>query len=106
MKTLETMTKDERSLLLFFETRAVDHSGRVQTAHMNADDMEIATRWDAEGFVRFGRIAAEHRSEHGTHWCSLSDDAWSLVHAERKARAGRTWQTRHWQTTEEKRAAA
>ena len=105
MKTIETMTKDERSLLLFFEDRAVDHSGRVQTAHMNADDMALAKRWDGEGFVCFGRIASEHLSDSGTHWCHLSDEAWSLASAARKARAARQWEARRWQTTKEKRAA-
>jgi hypothetical protein len=100
MKTIEG-----RSLLLFFETRAVDHAGRVKTVHMNEDDMALAKRWDAEGFVRFGRIASEHLNDNGTHWCHLSDEAWGLVSAERKARAARMWESRRWTTTEEKRAA-
>lgn len=106
MKTLNEMSRDERSLLLFFECRAVDHSGRVKTVHMNDADRAIAERWNAEGFVQYGRICAENLSEHGTHWCQLSDEAWALAHAERKARAARTWEKRNWRTTEEKRAAA
>lgn len=106
MKTLQSMTKDERSLLLFFETRAVDYAGKVQTAHMNADDFKIAQRWDSEGFVNFGRIAFEDVNSHGSHWCRLSDDAWALAHEERQARACRTWRRRSWRTTEEKRVAA
>jgi hypothetical protein len=106
MKTLETMTKDEKSLLLFFETCAVDHAGKVRTAHMNDDDRKIVERWTAEGFVRYGRVASEGCNEYGTHWCHLSDEAWALAHAERKARAARVWLKRTWRTTEEKRAAA
>ena len=87
MKTLDTLTKDERSLLLFLESRATDQGGRVKTAHMNAADMTIAEGWHREGFVGFGRIASEDLSEFGTHWCSLSDEAWALAAAERKARA-------------------
>lgn len=104
-KTLETMTRDERSLLLYFESRAVDNSGRIDMRRMNKYDREIAEKWNSEGFARFGRIAAEYLTDQGTHWCHLSDEAWRLVHAERKARAAHTWENRRWQTTEEERAA-
>ena len=103
---LETMTKDERSLLLFLESRATDQAGRVKTVHMNDADMKIAERWNREGFVKFGRIASEDLNEFGSHWCFLSDEAWQLAAAERKARAARTWAKRAWKTTEEKRALA
>lgn len=97
------MTKEEISLLLFLECRAVDHAGCVAIIHMNADDMKIAERWNKEGFVKFGRIAfADLTKGHdGTHWCQLSDEAWRVVAAERKARAERLWTKRTWQTTEE-----
>jgi len=106
MKTLDTMTKDERSLLLFLESRAVDNSGRVQTVHMNFDDMKTTERWNKEDFVKYGRIASEDLNKYGTHWCQLSDEAWQLAAAERKARAARTWAKREWKTTDEKRALA
>lgn len=72
---------------------------------MNADDFKIAERWNAEGFVRFGRIASEYLSNAGAHWCSLSEEAYVLAYEERKARCIRTWAKRTWRTTEEKRAA-
>lgn len=102
-KNLLDLSSDERSLLLFLETRAVDHSGRVQTARMNADDVDIAAKWNAEGFVAFGRIRAVDCNEYGTHWCRLSDRAWALAHEERKTRAARTWDKRGWKTTKEAR---
>jgi len=46
MKSLNKMTKNERSLLLYLETRAVDYGGIVDTRHMNQDDMEIAKEWN------------------------------------------------------------
>lgn len=104
--TAETMTKDEKSLLLFLETCAVDQGGRVNTAHMNADDYETAKRWNDEGFVRFGRICRDHCSERTSHWCFLLDKAWPLAAELRKQRAGRMWHKRDWQTTCEKRGAA
>jgi hypothetical protein len=87
---------DERSLLLFFESCAVDRAGRVGSLHMNAEDFAIAERWHAAGFVEFGRLTSRHiRPPSGgraalTHWCHLSDAAWAEAAAERRARAGRT----------------
>jgi hypothetical protein len=104
VKTLETMTRDEKNLLLYFETCAVDHTGKVNVIKMNADDKKIAENWNKEGFCQFGRIAFEDVNVHGCHWCSLSKDAWKLASEERKSRAQRTWSQRTWQTTEEKRA--
>jgi hypothetical protein len=53
---IENMTKDEKSLLLFFETCCVDQSGMVDTRHMNAEDIEIAGLWTDREFVFFERI--------------------------------------------------
>ncbi len=94
-------TKEEISLLLFLECRAVDYAGRVKTIHMNATDMKIAERWNTEGFVKFGRIAFKYLNDLGIHWCHLSDEAWRVAAAERKARAGLLWIKRTWKITEE-----
>ncbi len=90
------MDKYERSLLLFLETCVVDQSGRVNTAHMNAEDMAIAKRWDEEGFVRFKRIHSSLLSSSGgaAYWAELSGDAWDAAAEERKARALRN--RRNW----------
>ncbi len=96
------MRHDELKLLLYLETRAVDHGGRVDTRRMNEAEMDIANRWNAEGFLEFGRIVYADCTPHGSHWVRLSDDAWQKVHAERKARARRVWAKRTFQTTAEK----
>jgi len=96
-------SKVEVSLLLFLETCAVDKGGKIVTTHMNAEDMEIAKRWNEEGFVSFGRIASEDISQYGSHWCNLSETAWKSVGAARRARAMRQWGARKYTTTEEKR---
>jgi len=110
--TLAEMTKEERSLLLFLETQAVD-AGRVKTAHMNREDFEIAEKWHQSGFIQFGRICSEDlkkiakRIGHLTQspcWCQLSEEAWKLAHEERKARAARIWTKRDWRTTAEYQA--
>lgn len=97
------MTKDEKSLLLFFETRAVDYGGRVNTQHMNEGDMKIAEGWNKSGFINFGRIVARHCNNSGTHWCKFSDEAWKLAHQERKNRHDRIWLRKDWLTTKESR---
>lgn len=100
------------SLLLFLETRAVDHVGAVASAHMNADDFADAEAMNAEGLIEFGRIAAgsifkrksiaAHKTS--THWVRLSVMAFEIVATERRARAKRGWKSRNYQTTAEKRA--
>ncbi|MBA7621882.1 hypothetical protein ES703_29252 [subsurface metagenome] len=97
MKTLDTMTSDERNLLLYFETCAVDYGGKVDNRRMNKEDMYIAEEWNKEGFVKFGRIKFRSiistsplkRFRKNTHWCELSDEAWDIAHEERKARCAR-----------------
>ena len=104
---LENMTKTERSLLLYMESRAVDHGGLVHTQHINEEDVEIAKRWSETGFIKFGRLASEclPMPSGSTHWCELSDEAWSLAHNERRDRYNRINSKRKWFTTDDKRAA-
>ena len=99
---IATMTKDEQSLLLFLETCAVDHAGRVNVQHMNAKDMDSAQRWNKSGFVRFGRIVAADASRYGSHWCELSEPAWVAAHQYRKDRAARMLKARAYVRTENK----
>lgn len=96
---LDKMTRDERSLLLFLETRAVDYGGRVDGRHMNGEDFEIAKRWNEQGFVFFGRIVARHCNTQGGNWCKLSASAWTLAQAERLNRAERMWLKKSWMST-------
>jgi hypothetical protein len=102
MKTLETLTHDERSLLLYFETLAVDYSGKVDSRRMNEDDFRIAEIWDSEGFIEFGRIIFDHG---GGYYCNLSEEAWKLAHEVRKARAVENWQSKGYTTVREKNLA-
>jgi hypothetical protein len=90
------MSKDEKSLLLYLETRSVDHRGFVDAQHMNADDFKICERWEAEGFLRFSRIpskewkAVDQYRPGVRHAVELSDLAWAVASLERKRRAERT----------------
>ena len=94
---LSEMSKDERSLLLFLETCAVDHAGRVNADHTNAEDFEIAERWNKEGFIDFGRIYSKDCNHHGSNWCKLSEEAFQLAHEERQERAHRMWVAKTWE---------
>lgn len=101
---MSKMTKIELSLLLYLETRLVDYGGKVDTRRMNSEDSKIIERWVADGFVSWGRVIFQDCTPGGgSMWCQFSDKAWEAAHAERRARATRTWESRPWMTTEEKR---
>lgn len=93
MKKLEDMTVDERSLLLYVETCAVDYGGLVHCQRINSEDREILKRWDREGFLSFSRITLESlellKDKHNTELVRLSEEAWALAHEERRARSVR-----------------
>jgi hypothetical protein len=105
MKKLEEMSRDERSLLLYLETRAVDYSGKVDSAHMNDGDREIAKQWNDDGFIRYERICSRDAALRATTCVMLSDDAFNLAHQQRKLRAQTLWNGRKYMTTEEYRKA-
>lgn len=100
------MTRDQISLLLYLETCAVDHAGRVNMARMNADDFRQAEEWAKAWFIQFGRIASKHINRDGARWVTLSDEAWKQAHEHRKARAARMWEKREYATTDEYRRVA
>lgn len=79
-ETLDAMSRDERSLLLYLETRAVDHGGLVAPVHMNAADFDITKRWNEAGFLRFSRMLSEYindtRLARSSHVVELGEMAW------------------------------
>jgi len=87
------LTNDEKSLLLYMETQAVDYGGKLEAVRMNSDEFAIAQRWNELGFVKFGRIASHDIKKFSgvarDHWCVLSEGAWAAAHAERRARCQR-----------------
>ncbi len=93
MKKLEEMTVEERSLLLYVETCAVDYGGLVHCQRINEADREILKRWDSEGFLSFSRITFKSlgilKDKHHTDLVRLSEEAWALAHEERRARSAR-----------------
>lgn len=94
MKLLKNFTRSEQSLLLYLETRAVDYSGAVDGARMNAEDFQIAEQFKSDGFIEFGRIHSGSIPYRSTvmHWVKLSDKAWRYAHTLRKERALKRWE--------------
>jgi hypothetical protein len=89
---LDAMNKDERSLLLFLETQAVDHCGLVGTAHMNAPDRAIAKKWADDQFIRFSRLLSKYLLVHNGKYgavVELGPVAWQCAAIERQRRASR-----------------
>lgn len=103
---MKTLTNGEASLLLYFEARMVDYGCRVDPANLNTADLETAKRWDTEGFVFFGRIAAAYVSRRGSMWCQLSAEALACAAELRRVRALRAWEARDFTTTLELRNSA
>lgn len=102
VRKLSEMNKDARSLLLYFETCAVDHGGLVDELHMNDADRLIAKQWNDTGFVKYSRIAARFIGmSKRTHAVFLSEEAWTLAHEERRNRQKRMHEARNGLTTEE-----
>jgi hypothetical protein len=87
----DTLTKEEKSLLLFFETRMVDNFCKLDTRHMNVDDHKIADRWVREGEIAFGRIPyteiVQTSSSKCTHFVILFPEALNIAEELRKERA-------------------
>lgn len=93
MKDIDKMTKDEKNLLLYFESCLVDHNGYVCGARINEDDIKIAEKWKEEKFISFGRIPF-HEIKHNTqfpntNWVRFTEDAWVIAHQLRKERSER-----------------
>ena len=105
---MKKLNRTEASLLLYLETREVDHIGVVDTAHMNDEDMTIAKEWNKKGYIKFGRICADDVmrlssfNQKCTHWCELSEEAWKDAHHQRRERAARMAKNRTYERTEEK----
>lgn len=103
MKTIDTLTKDEKLLLLFAECACVDYGGIYQPERLNDDDREILEQWKLEGFCDYGRVASQHLNPKRMVWLRLSEEAMRMAHTLREQRASRMWANRDWISTQEKR---
>ena len=99
---IEELSKDEKSLLMYFEARSVDYSGTVDARNMNSDDFELAKYWKEMEFIDFGRIYSGHLNQGRSHWVELSNKAVSLAQDARRLKAIRRWANRTWLKSTEK----
>ena len=81
-----SMNKEERSLLLYLESRSVDNYGKLDGQHMSQQDSKIIDNWKQKGLIKFTRIMSEEIIG-CNYYCELSDEFWKLAHRERKARS-------------------
>lgn len=89
MNKLKDFSRDERSLLLYLETCAVDLCGRFDDRRINDADRATMKEWHVVGFIDYGRIVAADANRQGAKWVELSEEAWDLAHKERRDRAAR-----------------
>lgn len=92
---ITTLTKVERSIILYAESCSVEYGGLLEGMRMNEHDLVALRKFEEAGILSFGRCPAallEPLSAYGrkpTHWITLTDDAWNLAHALRRQRAAR-----------------
>ena len=84
------MTKDEKSLLLFFETCMTDSGCLINTQHMNDTDKGIAEVWRKSDFIKYGRRKFSEITNGNTHWVILNNEALDAALALHKERALRS----------------
>lgn len=97
MKTIDitTLTREEKSILLYAETCMVDRSGLMVGARINAADIAALKKFEADGALAFGRIphhcigTLRHDGPgvESTHWITFKEPAWHAAHALRRLRA-------------------
>lgn len=91
--TPDTITREQRSILMYAETCAVEHGGLLEGIRMNADDHVALTQLAVEGILNYGRIPGKllgtFKVRQATHWCDLTEAGWALAHQLRRARAAK-----------------
>lgn len=91
--TTATITREQRSALLYAESCAVDHSGLLEGLRINSTDLVALDELEAAGMVTHGRIPGKllgsFRVRHATHWCDLTDAGWALAHELRRMLAAK-----------------
>ena len=84
MSEMGDMTREECNLLLFLETRIVDHRGLVEGNCMNKEDFETTRTWTDTAFVKFSKSTLR---------VQFSDEAWTTAHKLRRERGERHVET-------------
>ncbi|MDW5419120.1 hypothetical protein R6242_21335 [Iodobacter sp. CM08] len=85
----QDLTKTDKSILLYMETRIVDFGGFLDGNKMNQADLESAHFFKTSGVIEFGRIPAKllEAAKPSTYWVTFTNEAWELAHALRRERS-------------------
>ena len=93
--TIETITRDQRSILLYAEHCAVEQGGLLDGVRLNAADLGALVQLEDAGILAHGRIPGrllgsfkDHRIQ-PTHSCDLTDTGWELAALLRRERSVR-----------------
>lgn len=89
--TIETITREQRSILVYAENCAVEHGGLLEGIRMNVDDHHALVELEAAGILAHGRVPGKllgsFRERQVTHWCDLTDAGWELATQLRRLRS-------------------
>ena len=96
MESLESLNKDEQSLLIFFESCMVDYGGLIDSRRMNQEDFKIAQEWDAESHIEFGQVAFHDIKGNNTHYVILGPGFAEKAQELRMERFARMFEKRTW----------
>ncbi|MCA8048056.1 hypothetical protein BLA18110_02089 [Burkholderia lata] len=92
---ITSLTKVERSIILYAESCSVEYGGLLEGMRMNDADLVSLGRFEDAGILSFGRVPAalleplSHYGRKPTHWVTFTDEAWQLAHLLRRERAAR-----------------
>lgn len=97
--TSENLTRTEKSLLMYVETRIVDHDGLLGDQHLNTEDRIAlhSLQYEAD-FLRSGRVPSEYLAQASrfgkcSTWAHLTEKGWEAVHRLRRERAAKKGRT-------------
>lgn len=86
-----TLTKAQRSMLVYAESCLVDQGGLLQAIRMNDDDYAALKHFADQGLLQYGRIPfkaletlAHPSAGPLTHWVTFTDEGWALAHQLRR----------------------
>jgi len=88
--TSETITRDQRNILMYAETCAVDYGGLLEGIRMNAADLVALDQLEAAGILKHGRIPGKLLGTFArsvSYWCDLTEAGWTLAYQLRRERA-------------------
>lgn len=91
MLQFDTLTKSQRSTLLYCESEVVDRSGLLCAQRMNGEDLENLKLFKEAGLLDYGHIPCDLIDDddrrYDSKWVTLTELGWTWAHALRIRRA-------------------